>query len=129
MKTRPLTLSPDQANRLVGLVHGHRLERDAGPEGCNHYFSEILGGEMKIADTFCGFSTGEEFIENVLLNDTPNEIARKLVSSLLGERFATPEHVREHALRLVHSGLPAVIEALLAEPRNEEAPGASAFPA
>ena len=117
------------ASRIAGLLYGNVLHRNADPEGYNHYYNVILNNEQALSELIYNFYTCDEFVSSFVVSETPNELARNLLSTFFDVELAEINWVAEPLELLVKHGLPAAIRFFLQTSAIQIVTGRKAFPA
>ena len=94
-------LSYNLAYKVAGQLYGSILQRDSDPEGFDWCVNNLSNGALSAREVVRELSKSEEFREKFLMNDTPNEIARKLRKKFLGEINPAPKDIKETAVMLL----------------------------
>ena len=101
---------------FIGQLYGRLFGRDADHEGYTYWVTAISEGNITPLAAFEDFLCSEEFAEKRLVNDTPNQISRKLLRLTLGERAATKVMIKEIALSFCEFGLRKTVSRLTIDP-------------
>lgn len=118
----------DSAVRIAGMLYGNILHRNADDDGFNYYFNELLTDAMTTKEAIKDFFCSGEFVETFVLNQTPNELARNLLSSLYNPSASTDQEVKSLALELVRSDFPTVMASLIDDVRFFDRNGLAGVP-
>lgn len=97
----PSSLSYDDAVRIAGELYGNLLGRNSDKGGFTYTLERLLSGEKSPRDLVKEFSCSEEFRELHLMNQTPNEFARRASLRFLGLKRPEPDKIKEIATRLL----------------------------
>jgi len=119
------------AARLAGRLFGDILYRDADKAGFAHYLDALSTDQLSLDDAIREFYTSDEFVREFVLNETPNELARKLICTFLDTAdpsVRSAESISAVLNQLVHSGLDSVIRSLIQDPRFRDHYGFSTVP-
>lgn len=90
-----------EACGLVGDLYGNILGRDSDEEGYKYNVEQLSRGYESVRDIVCRFCTSEEFREKSVMNQTPNELAKRILLRLSKDRRASPETVKKLAIALL----------------------------
>ncbi len=97
----PESLSFNDANRVAGELFGNLLARDSDKEGFDYALKVLLSGEKSPRNLVRDFVISDEFRELHLMNQTPNEFARRLLTRFLGVKRLDPQRIKEVAVRIL----------------------------
>lgn len=86
------------ASKIAGQLYGSILQRDSDREGYDWCVENLMGGTLSVRDIVRELCKSEEYREKFLMNDTPNEVARKFRKKFFGEANPTPESIKETAV-------------------------------
>jgi hypothetical protein len=91
-------LSFNQACKVAGQIYGSILQRNSDQEGFDWCVENLTNGTLSARDIVREFLKSDEYREKFIMNDTPNEVARKIRKKLLGEPNPSPEDIKETAV-------------------------------
>lgn len=109
-----MALSYDEASRIAGDLYGRLLQRDSDPDGFAHALDGLTNGTLTARHLVQAICISEEFREKHVMNQTPNELARLILTCLLHERRPAPARIKTLAVRLVEQDWRAVIAEAIA---------------
>ncbi len=113
----------DEACRVVGELYGNILGRDSDPDGYQYAVEQLSRGYESVRDIARRFCTSEEFREKYVMNQTPNELARRLLIRLGRHRRAEPDAIKALAVALLERDWREVISEMIDSPAFFEAFG------
>lgn len=93
----------NQASKIAGQLYGSLLMRDSDPEGFDWCVDNLSNGDMSVREIIKEICKSEEYREKLLMNDTPNEIARKWRKKFLGESTPNKEAIKRTAIALLEN--------------------------
>jgi hypothetical protein len=96
----------------AGELYGSLLARDSDRAGFQHVTEILVSGEASVRDIVRKFCISEEFREKHVMNQTPNEMARRIMMRFGKERPA-PEDVKRLAVDLLERNWCDVIAAYI----------------
>lgn len=88
------------ASEIVGHLYGDLLGRSADPTGFTYGVDQLTGGHAELPDLVTEFCTSEEFREKWVMNQTPNELARRLLMRFYNIPFPNGQEVKELAVQI-----------------------------
>jgi hypothetical protein len=103
----------NEACRLAGELYGNILARNSDPVGFNFTVDQLNSGRESVRDVVKRFLTSEEFREKFVMNQTPNELAQKLLSQLCRKRRLSPQEIKAVAVALTERDWRGVVEELV----------------
>jgi hypothetical protein len=68
------------AQKLSGLLYGNILHRNADIDGYEFYTKNLLDDSIPLKDIVFEFYTCEEFCQKFVVNQTPNQLSRNLLT-------------------------------------------------
>src|SRR5579875_2853196 len=104
-----MALPYEEASKVAGDLYGNLLQRDSDPDGFAHALEGLTSGALTTRRLVQAICTSEEFREKHVMNQTPNELARLILTCLLHEQRPAPAHIKATAMRLVEEDWRAVI--------------------
>lgn len=114
-------LAFDIAYRIAGELYGNLLLRNSDPAGHRYAVEALTTGTKSPQMLVKEFCTSDEFRELHLMNETPNEFARKVILRLLGIKRPDPGKAKEIAVRLLQEDWRAMINDLVDSPEYRAA--------
>ena len=105
------------AQKLAGLLYGNILHRNADEDGYDFYIKNLRDDLMPLNDIIVEFYTCDEFCQKFVVNQTPNELSRNLLSSFYNLSDIALTDVKTVTDSLIRQGLSAVITDLVNDPR------------
>ncbi|BBL77146.1 phycobilisome rod-core linker polypeptide [Methylomagnum ishizawai] len=103
----------NQASKVAGQIYGSILARDSDPEGFDWCVDNLTNGNFSVREIIKEMCRSDEYREKMLMNDTPNEIARKWRKKFLGETVPNREAIKDLAIGLLENDWRDVIDGLL----------------
>jgi phycocyanin-associated rod linker protein len=103
----------NQACKVAGQLYGSILQRNADEEGFNWSVDNLTNGNLSVREMVKELCKSEEFREKFMMNETPNELAKKLRKRLLGESNPQPDDVKETAVSFLENDWRYVIDDLV----------------
>ena len=95
----------DEACTIAGELYGNVLARNSDDAGYKHTVNQLNSGDESVREIVRRFCTSEEFREKYIMNQTPNELAKRLLSRLGRDRRPDPQAIKVLAVSLVEKGL------------------------
>src|ERR1700727_52610 len=89
-----------EASARAGEMYGNLLARNSDPAGFQHVVGVLVTGESSIRDVVRECCRSEEFREKHVMNQSPNELARRILIQL-GKQRPAPERVKQMAVDLL----------------------------
>ncbi len=121
-------MTSETASRIAGLLYGNILHRNGDPEGYKHYYNIITNNEQTLTELIYDFYVCDEFINSFVVNETPNELVRNLLSTFFNVELADVGWVAGPLNVLVKQGLPATIKYFLDDNRYQDRHGPQSVP-
>jgi hypothetical protein len=121
-------LTYNMACKVAGQLYGSILQRNSDPEGFGWCVENLAAGTLSVRDIVRELCKSEEFREKFLMNDSPNEIARKLRKKLLGELNPSAEDIKETAVLLLEYDWRDAIDHLIDSYEYEQKHGNDVVP-
>jgi hypothetical protein len=121
-------LTYNMACKVAGQLYGSILQRNSDPEGFDWCVENLAAGTLSVRDIVRELCKSEEFREKFLMNDSPNEIARKLRKKLLGELNPSAEDIKETAVLLLEYDWRDAIDHLIDSYEYEQKHGNDVVP-
>ncbi|CAL1240541.1 phycobilisome rod-core linker polypeptide [Candidatus Methylocalor cossyra] len=109
-------LSFNVATRVAGQLYGNILQRNADPAGFDWCVEVLTNGTLSVREIVKVLCKSDEYREKFLMNDTPNEIARKFRKKFFGEANPRPEDIKETALLFLEMNWRDAMDQLLDSP-------------
>jgi hypothetical protein len=113
----------DVAYRVAGELFGNLFRRNGDPAGHRYALEALTTGTKSPRMLVKEFCTSEEFRELHLMNETPNELARKVILRLLGEKRSDPKKAKHIATRMLQDDWRVVMKDLIDSPEYSAAYG------
>ena len=79
----------DECIRLAGELYGRLLARDSDKEGYDYILEQLSSGQKTLSALVREMATSDEFRERHVMNQSPNELARRLIVNFMG--FTRPD--------------------------------------
>lgn len=89
------------------------MARDADRDGFAYVVERLTTGAVSVRDIVKEFCTSEEFQEKFIMNDTPNELARRLFLRFGKEHRPDPRQVKQLALQFLTLNWRAAMSAFI----------------
>lgn len=102
-----------QASRIAGQLYGAVLQRNSDQEGFDWCVENLTNGSLTVRDIVRNLCKSEEYREKFLMNDTPNEIARKFRIKFFGEAHPQPADIKSTAILFLEQHWQHAIDELL----------------
>jgi hypothetical protein len=118
----------NEACRLAGELYGNILARNSDEAGFNYTVDQIHSGRETVRDVVRRFFTSEEFREKFVMNQTPNELAQKLLSQLCRKKRLNPQEIKSTAVSLIEQDWRDVIGEIVDGAPYSEAYGEDRVP-
>jgi hypothetical protein len=99
----------EEACIVAGELYGNLLARDSDEAGYRYNLNQLLTGEESVRDIVIRFCASEEFREKYVMNQTPNELARRLALRLAMNKRPSPEEIKALAIALLERDWRAVV--------------------
>lgn len=109
----------EQAAEMAGLLFGNLLGRVADKVGYDFIVDQLNTGQSSVKDIVIMMLTSDEFRENFIMNNTPNELSKVLRMALLKELRPKPASIKESAIALLEDDWRKVVAGMV----NSEAYG------
>jgi hypothetical protein len=93
----------DQAAEKAGLLFGNLMGRVADKVGYDFIVDQLNTGQSSVKDIVTMMLTSDEFRENFIMNNTPNELSKVLRMALLKELRPKPAAIKESAIALLEN--------------------------
>ncbi len=98
---------------MVGQIYGNILARNADADGYAYCVDLLTNGTQSVRDIVKTFATSEEFRELYVMNQTPNELAQRLLSRFSRSRKPTPPAIKELAVMLTEKDWREVVGGMI----------------
>lgn len=121
-------LTFNQATRIAGQLYGSILQRNSDQEGFEWCVDNLTNGTLTVREIIKELCKSEEYREKFLMNDTPNEIARKFRKKFFGEANPAPEDVKDTAVLILEMDWRDAIDQLLDSPEYDAKYGDDGIP-
>ncbi len=103
------SMSYEEASRVSGELFGNLFARNSDEDGYQYALKSLLSGEKSPRLLVREFMTSEEFRELHFMNQSPNEIARRILLKLKSSKRIDPEKVKQTAIRILEGDWRAVM--------------------
>jgi hypothetical protein len=113
----------DEACIICGRLYGDLLARDADEAGFKYAVDRLSSGIASVRDLVEEICVSDEFREKFLMNQTPNEFARRLLLKLSREPRADPKRVKAMAVALLEDDWRKIVTGVIRGPRYTAAFG------
>ncbi len=97
----PQGMSFEDAHRIAGELFGSLFARASDKEGFDYALKALLSGEKSPRTLVGEFVKSEEFRERFLMNQTPNEFARRILARFYGLKRVDLQRVKELAVKVL----------------------------
>lgn len=104
------------ACKFAGDIYGSILQRDSDKAGFDWCVDSLTNGTVSVRDIVKELCTSDEFREKYLMNDSPNEMARKFRQRFLGEAKPKPEDIKSTAISFLEHDWRKAMRDLLDSP-------------
>jgi hypothetical protein len=84
----------------AGELYGNLLARDSDPSGFRYAMEMLTTGQASVREIVRQICRSDEFREKHMMNQTPNELARRILTRLGSQRPA-PEQIKQLALDIL----------------------------
>ena len=89
------------ACKIAGQLYGNLLQRESDRDGFEHAVNCITTGTATVRTLVRAICVSDEFREKHVMNQTSNELARRLMINMLGDRRPDARRVKLLALQLL----------------------------
>jgi hypothetical protein len=124
----PSNWTYDQACKMAGLLYGSLLARDSDPEGFDYAVDGLTTGKVTVRGLVKQICTSEEFREKYLMNQTPNEFARRCLLRMMRDRTPDPDQIKSWAVRLLAEDWRTVVADMIDSPQYHAVYGDDKIP-
>ena len=118
----------NEACHLAGELYGNILARNSDQAGFNYTVDQLHSGRESVRDVVRRFFTSEEFREKFVMNQTPNELAQKLLSQLCRKKRLSPQEIKSAAVSLIEQDWRDVVGEIVDSTAYREAYGEDRVP-
>jgi hypothetical protein len=118
----------DEACIITGELYGNLFARNSDEPGYKYNLNQLLQGAESVRDIVIRFCASEEFCEKYVMNQTPNELARRLLLRFAMNRRPSPEEIKALAICLIERDWRSVVEEVIRSDRYTEAYGDDRVP-
>jgi hypothetical protein len=101
------------ACKSAGLLYGNLLMRDSDNDGYAYAVGQIMDEGFKVRSLVREICLSEEFREKHVMNQSSNELARRLMINLLGDRRPDVRRVKLLAVQLLERDWRMVVGELI----------------
>ncbi len=106
-------LSYEEASKISGELFGNLFSRASDKEGFDYALKRILSGAATPRSLVKEFCSSEEFRELHIMNQTPNEFAKRALITLCGEKKPDPKDIKSLALQILEGDWRVVLKNLI----------------
>jgi hypothetical protein len=106
----PKIWSYDEACAVTGELYGNIFARDSDEAGYRYNLDQLLKGVESVRDIVIRFCASDEFREKYVMNQTPNELARRLALRFGMNKRPSPEEIKALAVALMERDWRTVVE-------------------
>ena len=118
----------NEACHLAGELYGNILARNSDQAGFSYTVDQLHSGRESVRDVVRRFFTSEEFREKFVMNQTPNELAQKLLSQLCRKKRLSPQEIKSAAVSLIEQDWRDVVGEIVDSTAYREAYGEDRVP-
>ncbi len=104
------------------------LARNSDEDGYDYNVSQLLHGYETVRDIVIRFCASEEFREKFVMNQSPNELARRLLLRFAMIKRPSPEQIKALAIALLERDWRDVVEEVIMSDGYSEAYGDDRVP-
>lgn len=120
-------MSFKEASQIAGLLYGHILGRDSDPDGYRHAIDRLSNG-TSVRELVKEFCTADEFRELHIMNESPNELAKKILVIMEKKWRPKPADIKALCIRLVQEDWRAVMSDVINSSAYKAAHGEDGVP-
>jgi hypothetical protein len=91
----------ESACKTAGQLYGNLLQRESDSDGFEHAVACITDGSATVRALVRAICVSDEFREKHVMNQTSNELARRLMINMLGDRRPDARRVKLLSLQLL----------------------------
>lgn len=102
----------NQACKIAGQLYGSLLQRDSDQAGFDWCVENLTNGTLSVRGLIKAICKSEEYREKFLMNEAPNEVAKKWRKKFLGEATPNKEAIKRMAVSLLESDWRVMMDAL-----------------
>jgi hypothetical protein len=103
----------DEACIVAGELYGNLLARNSDEAGYKFNVNQLVRGHESVRTIVLRFCTSEEFREKYVMNQTPNELARRFLLRFAMNKRPSPEEIKALAIALLERDWRRVIEDII----------------
>jgi hypothetical protein len=103
----------ESACKSAGLLYGNLLQRDSDGDGYAYAVGVMADNDCTVRTLVREICLSEEFREKHVMNQTSNELARRLMINLLGDRRPDVRRVKLLAVQLLERDWRLVVAELI----------------
>lgn len=118
----------EMASRIVGLLYGNILHRNADSVGFEFHVSAIHEKRLNVPEAIVKFYQSDEFAEKFIFNQTINELTHNLLNSLFPPATVTTTDFAKMRRILVTEGVGRVVSLLMEDARYVDRHGQIGVP-
>ncbi len=118
----------EQACIVAGELYGNLLARNSDEAGYKFNVNQLVRGYETVRGIVVRFCASEEFREKYVMNQTPNELARRLLLRFAMNKRPSPEEIKLVAIALLERDWRRVIEEIIMGDGYAEAYGEDRVP-
>jgi len=113
---------------IAGELYGNLLARNSDEAGYRYNVNQLVRGYETVRDIVVRFCASEEFREKYVMNQTPNELARRLLLRLTMNKRPSPDEIKVLAVAILERDWRRVIEDVIMSESYTEAYGDDRVP-
>lgn len=118
----------DEACIVAGELYGSLFARNSDEDGYAYNLGQLLHGYESVRDIVIRFCTSEEFREKFVINQSPNELARRLLLRFAMIKRPSPEQIKALAIALLERDWRDVVAEVIMSDGYSEAYGDDRVP-
>jgi hypothetical protein len=103
----------NEACAVAGELYGNILARNSDDAGFKYTVDQLNTGRESVREIVKRFCTSEEFREKYVMNQTPNELAKRLLSRFAKNKRPEPAAIKVVAVDLVERDWRQVVEGMI----------------
>jgi len=118
----------DEACIIAGELYGSLFARNSDEGGYSYNLNQLLQGNESVRDIVVRFCSSEEFREKFVMNQSPNELARRLLLRFAMIKRPSPEQIKDLAIALMERDWREVVTEVIMSDGYGEAYGDDVVP-
>ena len=118
----------EEACTVAGDIYGNILARNSDDAGFKYTVARLNSGSETVREIVKRFCTSEEFREKYVMNQAPNELAKKLLLRFVKNKRPDPATIKIVAVALVERDWRQVVEEMIESQAYGEAYGEDQVP-